>query len=247
LSPTKKCLTPLELEDMASALEASGNYLIKRRLKPRPAVAAPSGISIKRALFVDVETTGLDFERDEIIELAIVPFQFGPDGQIYSVGEPFQSFRQPSNPIPSIISKLTGITNEMVAGHSINIAELDAFVADAHLVVAHNAAFDRRFVERLASSFQNSAWACSQSQIDWAAEGYEGTRLCEATTTYQRLAKKLAEFRRGLRFAVQDTCLRKGSARRNVRALNYDVAPALCARDCVVKQASLSPSIGRFR
>jgi hypothetical protein len=47
------------------------------------------------ALFVDVETTGLDHQTNEIIELAIVTFTYGPDGHIYEVNEPFQRFHQP--------------------------------------------------------------------------------------------------------------------------------------------------------
>ncbi len=51
------------------------------------------------------------------------------------------------------------------------------FPPDAVLVIAHNAGFDRRFLEKLAPGFALKAWACSQSQIDWEGEGIEGTRL----------------------------------------------------------------------
>jgi DNA polymerase-3 subunit epsilon len=64
-----------------------------------------------------------------------------------------------------------------VAGHAIDQSEIEAFIKDAVLIVAHNAAFDRRFAERLSPQFAHKAWACSQSQVDWAAEGIEGTRL----------------------------------------------------------------------
>jgi DNA polymerase-3 subunit epsilon len=45
------------------------------------------------------------------------------------------------------------------------------------LVVAHNAAFDRRFLERFSEVFRTKPWACSMSQVDWAAEGHEGVKL----------------------------------------------------------------------
>jgi DNA polymerase III epsilon subunit-like protein len=48
--------------------------------------------------------------------------------------------------------------------------------APARLVVAHNAAFDRKFLERPCETFSTKPWACSISQINWAAEGYEGSR-----------------------------------------------------------------------
>ncbi len=166
-----------ELEAMACALAASGRYRIQRRLRPRPKLDVPVGTELKQALFVDVESTGLDHQSDEIIELAMVPFTYGADGQIYEVKEPFQRLNQPSKPISAEITKLTGITNEMVAGHVINPSEVEDFAQDAVLVIAHNAGFDRRFVEKLAPGFALKAWACSQTQIDWAHEGIEGTRL----------------------------------------------------------------------
>lgn len=169
--------TEAELEAMADVLAASGQYRIQRRLRPRPKLDVPVGIELKQALFVDVETTGLDHQSDEIIELAMVPFTYGPDGQIYEVKEPFQRFNQPLKPISAEITRLTGITDEMVAGHVINSAEVEAFARDAVLVVAHNAGFDRRFIEKLAQGFIHKGWACSQSQINWAGEGIEGTRL----------------------------------------------------------------------
>jgi len=166
-----------ELEKMAAALAASGQYRIQRRLKPRATLPVPEGIAPKLALFVDVETTGLDHAKDEIIELAMVPFTYGPDGQIYEVREPFQRFHQPKSPITAEITKLTGITDEMVAGHTIDPTEVAALAEVAVLVIAHNASFDRRFLEKLSDVFSLKPWACSQSQIDWAGEGIEGTRL----------------------------------------------------------------------
>lgn len=165
------------LEGMAKALVASGNYRVQRKLRPRPSVSAPPGVELKLAIFADVETTGLDHQADEIIELALVPFTYGSDGQVYEVRTPFQCFHQPRSSISAEITRLTGITNEMVEGQAIDPGAVDEFARDAVLVIAHNAAFDRRFLEKLTPSFQLKAWACSQSQVDWAGEGFEGTRL----------------------------------------------------------------------
>ncbi|MBZ9905269.1 3'-5' exonuclease [Mesorhizobium sp. BR115XR7A] len=171
-----------ELEAMAKALNSSGRYRVLRRLEPRLAVVPPEGTETRIGLFVDVETTGLDPTSDEIIELAMLPFTYGLDGTIFNVGVPFQQFREPSQPIPAAISALTGITDEMVAGQAIAAAEVAAFVSPASLVIAHNAAFDRRFLERLSDAFITKPWACSMTQIDWAGEGFEGTKLAYLAT-----------------------------------------------------------------
>jgi DNA polymerase-3 subunit epsilon len=167
-----------DLEAMAAALEASGAYRVLRKLQPRVAAATPPNCPKARTgLFVDVETTGLDPNRCEIIELAMVPFTYGLDGQIFEVGQAFHQLRQPSHPIPPEVTAITGLTDEMVAGHSIDPAEVAAFAAPAALVVAHNAAFDRRFLERFCDGFSTKPWACSMSQVNWSAEGFEGVKL----------------------------------------------------------------------
>lgn len=165
------------LKEMAAALEASGDYRVLRRLAPRAAVDPPEGLRTRLGLFVDVETTGLDPARDEIIELAMVPFTYGLDGTIYAVGEAFNELQQPSVPIPPEITAITGIDDAMVAGRSIDPAAVAHFAAPAALVIAHHAAFDRRFLERFCDVFTTKPWACSMSQVDWAAEGHEGVKL----------------------------------------------------------------------
>lgn len=164
-------------ETLAQTLEDTGNYRVIRRLKPRKATPPPPGTPLRLGLMVDVETTGLDYRRDEIIELAMTPITYGLDGRVYIVGDSFQKLREPSTPITPEITAITGITNEMVAGHSIDPAEVAAFAAPASLIVAHNAAFDRRFLERFSDVFTTKPWACSLSQIDWLAEGFEGSKL----------------------------------------------------------------------
>jgi DNA polymerase-3 subunit epsilon len=107
----------------------------------------------------------------------MVPFNYGPDGRIFEILPPFQSFREPSIAIPAEITRITGIDQSMVAGHRIDLSQVEAMVAEADLIIAHNAGFDRRFLERLSPSFITKPWGCSATQVDWRAEGFEGSRL----------------------------------------------------------------------
>lgn len=166
-----------DFEAIASTLEATGDYRVLRRLSPRIATPPADGERVRMGLFVDVETTGLDPRQEEIIELAMIPFLYGEAGTLFEVLEPFQAYRQPSRPISPEITALTGIDDATVAGQVIDPEAVVAFAAPAALVVAHNAAFDRRFLERLSPIFSTKPWACSMSQIDWAREGFEGTKL----------------------------------------------------------------------
>lgn len=176
--------TPESLEAMAKVLEASGRYRVLRRLDaPRFATTAPVG-QIRQGVILDLETTGLDPKVDEIIEIGMVPFTYDVGGQIVSVGAPFSRLRQPSNPIPPEITKVTGITDAMVEGEGIEPAEVEAFIANAALIIAHNAGFDRRFAERFCPAFVNKAWACSYTQIDWKAAGHESGKLAFLAAAY---------------------------------------------------------------
>jgi len=107
----------------------------------------------------------------------MLPFRYSIDGMVIEVLEPFDRLREPSSPIHPEITALTGITDAMVAGKTIDPDEVSRFASPAVLVVAHNAAFDRRFVERFCPLFATKPWACSMAEINWSAEGFEGVKL----------------------------------------------------------------------
>lgn len=162
---------------MAATLEASGGYRVLRKLTPRGTLAPADGAPTRLGLFIDVETTGLDTARDEVIELAMVPFTYGLDGRVFEILPAYESFSEPPRPIPPEITRITGITDAMVEGHRLDLPAIEAMVAGAALVVAHNAGFDRRFAERISAAFESKPWACSMSQVDWAGEGRDGVKL----------------------------------------------------------------------
>ena len=93
------------------------------------------------------------------------------------VRDTFSAFNEPSEPIPPEITALTGITDDMVAGHRIDEVAVTAFVDDAVIVVAHNSGFDRKFAERYWPVFEAKAWACSATELDWRKHGFEGAKL----------------------------------------------------------------------
>lgn len=167
----------LDMERMAFELEASRQYRVLRSLKPRRMMTARDGSETRVGLFLDVETTGLDPMVHEVIELAMVPFTFGRDGRIFEVGTPFDQFQQPVRPLELATTRLTGITDETVSGRSIDLDDVERMVATASIIIAHNARFDRRFCEALSPVFQHRPWACSMTQIDWSAEGFESRKL----------------------------------------------------------------------
>ena len=162
---------------MAEALSRSTDYRVLRRLVPRTTFTPSVGESTKTGILLDTETTGLDPRKDEVIELGMVKFDYLPDGHVVGVRGIFSSFNEPSVPIPTEVTALTGITDEMVAGQRIDETAVSAFVEDAVIVIAHNAGFDRKFVERYWPVFERKAWGCSATEVEWRQHGFEGSRL----------------------------------------------------------------------
>src|SRR5215467_13629661 len=167
----------LTLTAMAEALAQSADYRVLRRLVPRETFAPSIGQSTKTGILLDVETTGLDQQKDEIIELGMVKFDYLPDGRIAGLKDAFSSFNEPSVSIPLDVTALTGITNEMVAGQRIDEVAVSSFADDVVIVIAHNASFDRKFAERYWPVFVRKAWGCSATEVEWRKHGFEGSRL----------------------------------------------------------------------
>ena len=98
----------------------------------------------KHIIGIDVETTSLDPSQGEIIDVAAIRYDLDTGAEVAR----FETLCKPSKPIPSEISALTGITNEMVA-KSPSFAEilsrLQEFIGVEPLF-AHNAQFDTKWL-----------------------------------------------------------------------------------------------------
>ena len=127
--------------------------------------------------FLDTETTGLDKQNDEIIELAlkVVKFEEGT-GKIVSIDHEYESFNEPGGHIDEGITLINGITDEMVKGKSIDWSTVDAIMQGVDIIVSHNASFDRGFMDRYSTISQNTVWACTIDDIDWLARGFTNTK-----------------------------------------------------------------------
>jgi len=93
---------------------------------------------------IDLETTGLDAQKDAIIEIAAVRFSGT------RIEAEWTTLINPGRPIPPLITQLTGITNDMVRNAppiKAVIQDLADFIGDAP-VVGHNVRFDLGFLQK---------------------------------------------------------------------------------------------------
>lgn len=126
---------------------------------------------------VDVETTGLDHGRDAIIQLAMRRFRFDADGVITRIGRSFSWHEDPGRPIPPGITSLTGIADKDVEGRRLPDDDIVWALSNATIVVAHNAGFDCRWIERRLPGAAGLGWACSMEDVPWQRYGFDGRKL----------------------------------------------------------------------
>ena len=120
------------------ALSNDNEWRLLRRLHLPDVFNEESSKNLKRGLFVDVETTGLSHQDDEIIELAMLPFDYDSESceihQVYNQ-QAFSKLREPSRSIPESITQINGITNEMVEGHKIEAEEVEEIVKECVFII----------------------------------------------------------------------------------------------------------------
>ncbi len=128
-------------------------------------------------LALDVETTGLDHRQGRIIELAMRRFRYDRRGVITDVDKPYQWREDPGEPLTAEVSALTGLTDMDLVGEEIDDGDALRLLRSASFVVAHNAAFDRSWIETRLPDAADLNWCCSMRQVDWRRRGFDGRVL----------------------------------------------------------------------
>jgi len=131
-----------------------GEYLAE--LQPYAYQKLPWGMCfaeiLSKYVVIDIETTGFDFHRDRIIEIAAVIYEYGQKK------DQFQTLVNPEMLLPDDVVDLTGITQEDLAGaptlSSISNDFL-TFIGDLPLVGHNILTFDAPFLSAQISQLEN--------------------------------------------------------------------------------------------
>ncbi len=163
---------------LATALDRDPDHRVLRRLE---LASGHTGLGTRDAPFIglaiDVETTGRDPGRDQVIELALRRFRYDRAGLIVAIDRSYSWLEDPGRPISVEIAQLTGLTDSDLENQVIDDGAAVRLLRSADVVVAHNAGFDRKFVERRLPEAAGLAWACSCSEIEWRTHGFDGRSL----------------------------------------------------------------------
>jgi DNA polymerase-3 subunit epsilon len=183
-APAPAAAVAPDFERFAVQLEAHPDYRVQRRLKPQlewpvlGTVQADVQGASTCILVLDTETTGLDAAKESIIELAMLRVRVDlATGLPISPVEVYDELEDPGKPIPKEVVALTGIQDADVAGKKLDEQRIAQMLEGVDLVIAHNAGFDRPFVERRLPQFAQLPWSCSFADINWKAQGRSSAKL----------------------------------------------------------------------
>lgn len=80
----------------------------------------PSGVALRKICVLDTETTGLDADKDNIIEICAAMALVDPAGRIVVIQSIGSALEFPGNPLSPEIMKFTGLTDADLAGQRID-------------------------------------------------------------------------------------------------------------------------------
>lgn len=157
---------------MIAQLESSGSFKVLRRFEPvmvyNPVDFADNPLI--KVCVIDSETTGLDTKTNKLIELGYVVANVDRvTGEVFDVVATYSGLQDPGEPLTDDVKAVTGLTDEELAGQSLNREQIASDLSGVKLFVAHNAPFDREVMERHFPELglESSYWACSQRDCPW--------------------------------------------------------------------------------
>ncbi len=125
-----------------------------------------------------METTGLNPRWDEIIELAVVLFAWDRKSfQVKGILDSYCGLREPSCPVSPGAYRVHGITSSLLRGQSLDGGRVEEILEKAEFIVAHNARFDRAFVQKEFPRARHKTWLCSLQGINWGDRGFSSRGL----------------------------------------------------------------------
>lgn len=147
-------------------------------------------IQKKLGLVVDVETTGLGPQTDEVLELALKLFSYVEDtGEIVDILDEDSFLREPLS--RSALNhydqafRVHGIPFEVVRGKIFHDVKIQTYLQRTDSVFAHNASFDRSFLYHMYPEINDLDWYCTMRGVPWKNYGFANGKLLTLLQSHQ--------------------------------------------------------------
>ena len=133
-----------------------------------PAKATPGPGTPNTLLILDTETTGLNPQSGQCIEVGAILFHVGHRAVLSQVSFLIACDHNPAEAINGIPAEVTRLDQPWTAG----LACFEALLNSSDAVLAHNVAFDRQWFGQLDRPLPaiHKPWICSMEDIPWPAE-----------------------------------------------------------------------------
>ncbi len=120
--------------------------------------------NIEKILILDTETTGLDENRDEIIEIGCILFHITSKSVLSQVSFLFPVSSNEAEHINGISAEVTNIKQPWEDALNFFLKLVDC----ADLIVAHNVGFDKKWFGKGRLPKLEKKWVCSLEDINWS-------------------------------------------------------------------------------
>lgn len=133
-----------------------------------------------KVIFMDTETTGVDNETDQVIEVSAILYNIGTQ----KVEMEITTLINPGVDIPEDVSVITGIWDDSVeavdrSNFMLFMGAFKLMESQARCIIAYNADFDKGFFNRTGtdrtpneiSLKTDLPWICAMKDIEWMPKG----------------------------------------------------------------------------
>ena len=175
--PNKKELNQLdflqnELPD--NSFEKNNNDETSRHFiqSIQPTYMTEQNKTFETILILDTETTGLDENKDEIIEIGCILFHVSSKSVLSQVSFLFPVSKNEAEFVNGIPAEITNISQPWEDGLNFFLKLVDC----SDLIVAHNVDFDKKWFGKGKLPKLNKQWICSLEDINWSFQKSLKTR-----------------------------------------------------------------------
>ena len=120
--------------------------------------------AIENILILDTETTGLDENKDEIIEIGCILFHVSSKSVLSQVSFLFPVTTNEAENINGIPAEVTNVVQPWEDGLNFFLQLVDC----SDFIVAHNVDFDKKWFGKGRLPKLNKKWICSLEDINWS-------------------------------------------------------------------------------